>query len=380
MENNHQETVVIIPTFNAWHLLKPCLSSLRNQTYKCFKILVVNDGSNEETINKIKTFFPMVKTLNFKKNAGFSQTINKGIRYAIKKYSPYYLALLNNDTKAEKNWLQNLVDCIESEQAAAVASNMLFFKNPETINSQGGTINWNGDGYDVNFGKMRKEVEEERRLVLGICFGGALIRAEVFQKVGLPDERYYSYYEDLDWGWRANILGYKMYFEPEAILHHHGSASWENKTLKKVYLIKRNALTSALKNYELKNIPLRIFYIMIGYSLFFFDHLTLLINDLRQRKGKKTFKENVDYLFIPLRAITWNIFNLPKTLSLRNRIQKVRKISDKEIFKLVRQEDIPVPNQLYSLRNKFRSENFVNLFKKIEKRIKIKIKTVLKNL
>ncbi|MBU4369985.1 glycosyltransferase, partial [Patescibacteria group bacterium] len=362
---NYLESIIIIPTFNGWSVLKPCLLSLEKQTYQDFKILIVDDGSKENIKEQIKKEFPSVHILKLNKNVGFTKAINKGIKYSFEKYKPKYIAILNNDTKADKNWLKSLVNRIKKdEQVAAVTSNMFFAKNPGTINSQGGTIDWNGDGYDINIFKSISEVETKSQPVVGACFGGALLRVKHIKDIGLLDDRYYAYYEDLDWSWRANILGYKIYFEKEAILYHQGSSSWQKGIRKKVYLGKRNALTSALKNYELKNLFRRILYILIGYWFLILDYLVFSGNFKNLQKQKLTISERLKFTIIPIKAIFWNLIHLPKTIILRKEIQKRRKISDEEIFKLINQDETPVRRWISSLHNKFPFKHFSHYFKK----------------
>jgi len=323
---NYPKSIIIIPTFNGWAVLKPCLLSLKKQTYQNFRILIVDDGSKENIKKQIKKEFPSVHVLKLNKNVGFAKAINKGIKYSLEKYKLKYIAILNNDTKADKNWLKSLVNRIKKdEQIAAVTSNMFFAKNPEIINSQGGTIDWNGDGYDINIFKPKSEVKTKSQPVLGACFGGALLRVKHIKEIGLLDDRYYAYYEDLDWSWRANILGYKIYFEKEAILFHQGGISWQKGIRKKVYLGKRNALASALKNYELKNLSRRVLYILIGYWFLILDYIVFSGNFQKSQKEKISFLEKIKFAIIPFKAIFWNLVHLPKTIILRRKIQKKKK-------------------------------------------------------
>jgi len=363
---NHFESIIIIPTFNEWAVLKFCLKSLKNQTYQNFKILVVDDGSTDNIFKKTKEEFPHVEVLTLNKNIGFAKAINKGIKYTLKKYKPKYIALLNNDTEADKNWLKSLVNCLQKDkQIATVTSNMFFAKKPEIINSQGGTIDWNGDGCDINIFKPKSEVEIKSQPVLGACFGGTLLKAESLEKIGLVDERYYAYYEDLDWSWRANILGYKIFFEKQAILYHQHSASWQKGLEKKVYLGKKNALTSAIKNYESKNLFKRILYILIGYWFLILDYAIFSGNFKNKQKQKLPINKRLKFTLIPFKAVSWNIIHLPKTLILRRDIQKRRKISDEEIFKLINQDESPVNRWIDSLHKKISFKHFLNHFQSL---------------
>jgi len=241
------ETVVLIPHYNNKHILDECLSSLREQTYRNFKTVVVDDGSTDDSVNYLKEKFPEVDVLALNKNSGFAKAVNAGIRYILKKYNPLFLAPLNNDTRVDQNWLAALLKRARSnEKIAAVTSNMLFYNHQNVINSQGGTLDWNGDGYDVNFGIGRDKGKRESGPVLSACWGAALINADALKEVGLLDEAFKAYFEDLDWSWRANILGYRILFEPAAVVYHKHSASYQGAPYQKLYLCKKNALRAAL--------------------------------------------------------------------------------------------------------------------------------------
>ncbi len=349
-DHKKNKIFVIIPTYNQWQLLKKCLKSLQKQTYKNFNILVVDDGSNQDIKNNIKDTFSNINVLSFKKNKGFAKAVNKGVKYALNTYKPNYIALLNNDTRLDKNWLKNLIKRIRSKtQIAAVTSNMFFYNKPDIINSQGGTIDWNGDGYDINIFKNKKDIKTKSKPVLGACFAGCLIKSKALKQVGLLDQRFHAYYEDLDWSWRANLLGYKIYFEKDAILYHYGSESWEKGNRKKVYLTKRNCLASALKNYQLKNLFKRVLYILIGYFLMAIDHVFFTYNLDKQ----ETILERIKYTLIPFQAILWNLIHLPKTLILRRKIQKKRKVNDKKIFNLIKDDKTPLNQFIESIKYKF---------------------------
>lgn len=321
------ETVVLIPNLNGEHNLKECLSSLLGQSYKEFKIILIDNNSVDNSVDYVKENFPMIDILQLNENQGFTKAINTGIKYSIEKYQPKYIALLNNDTKVVENWLFYLTKSIESEnKIAAVTSNMLFYDDPNIINSQGGTSDIFGDGYDINIFKKINDIGKFQKKVLYSCGGAMLLKTIFLKNIGVFDERYFAYSEDLDWGWRANLYGYKVIFEEKAIIYHKGSVSWGKSRFKKEYLCKRNSLCAIIKNYELRT--------LVKISPFlFWNYITypawVLINK------KIPFKEKTEFALIPLKSVIWNIKNIKETLKLRKDIQSNRKIEDLEIFKLM---------------------------------------------
>jgi len=335
---NRYETVVIIPNYNGINYLKECLDSLFLQSYKDFKIILIDDVSTDNSIDLIEKNYPNVDLIINNKNLGFDKSVNSGIICAIKKYNPDYIALLNNDTKIDEDWLFYLVKSIKSEnKIAAVASNMLFYSNPQIINSQGGSCNFIVRGQDVNFGKAIKDVKNIQKYVLASCFGATLINVRYLEDIGLLDERYFSYFEDMDWGWRANLLGYKIIFEEKAVVYHHGSAYWKNYKAKKIYLTKKNSLCALIKNYEaitlLISLPLRILN-DVAFSIAQFFNFRIKNNKLEKVEQEIPFQERFKCFLNTYLAILWNLKNIRETLKLRKEVQSKRKVNDQIILKL----------------------------------------------
>lgn len=341
------ETIVLIPHYNNKHILDECLNSLKKQTYKDFKTVVVDDGSTDGSADYIRKRFPEVDVHALGENRGFARTINEGVRYALGQYRPAFIAILNNDTRVDENWLAALINRISTNRnIAAITSNMFFADHPEIINSQGGTIDWNGDGYDVNFGVQQELGKKESGEVLGACWGASLVRADALQAIGLLDESFGAYFEDLDWSWRANLLGYRVVFEKNAIVYHKHSASYRNNNYKKLYLCKRNALRAALKNYESKNLSRQVAYILLGYWF-------AIVGYFQADRRRLPFLKKFVYATIPLAAVGWNLFHLPDTLRKRRSVQQKRVKTDADIDTLIKSDRTPVRLWLENLRRRW---------------------------
>ena len=341
------KTIVLIPSFNGKHLLGECLNSLATQKYKNFKILLVDDASTDGTPEYLRERFPAADILTLPKNRGFVGAVNEGLHYSLHAYNPLFIAILNNDTRVDENWLGALTQRAKSDpRIAAVTSNMFFFNHPEIINSQGGTIDWNGDGYDANFGLQRQFGKKKSCQVLGACWGASLVSAAALQNVGFLDEKFNAYFEDLDWSWRANISGYRIFFEKDAIVYHKHSASYQGNQYRKLYFCKKNALRSAIKNYEKKNLSRQILYILIGYWF-------AIVGYFQTNKYQLPFTKKIAYISIPIFALGWNILNLPSALRERRLVQQKRKESDETIFKLAKQDPTPVREWIERQKSKF---------------------------
>lgn len=333
-----KETVIIIPNFNGKTLLKTCLDSLEKQTYRDFFILVVDDGSTDNSLTFLKENYPHIHIVQNDTNIGFSKSISKGIQEAEKIYQPTYIALLNNDTETDSCWLEKLVVKIEeSPDTAAAASNMLFYDERNIVNSHGCMLTPFLDGEDINRMKEASKVTCPSS-VLGCCFGAALIRSSALKDIGMPDERYHSYAEDTDWGWRANILGYKILFCKEAIVYHRESYTSEKyfSSYFKVYQCKKNSLCNAIKNLETKNLFKRLLLLSVYYPAF---SVAYVINIKRGRQEgyvkitNLSLIKRVPFTLVPLHSIVWNLIHLKETLRKRNDIQKRRSITDQSLTK-----------------------------------------------
>ncbi len=355
-------TVVLIPTFNGKSLLEECLGSLRQQTYRRFHVIVVDDASTDDTVLWLGENFPEVKVLTLPHNVGFARAVNAGLRHALRVHSPRYIAVLNNDTKVESGWLEALVRRADTDpRIAAVTSNMFFANHPDIINSQGGTIDWNGDGYDINFGIKQELGKKEATRVFSACWGASLINTLALNEIGLLDEAFGAYFEDLDWSWRANILGYWVFFEKDAVVLHKHSMSYRDNQYRKLYLCKRNALRAALKNYEIGGLARQIFYILVGYWF-------ALIGYFQTSKYKMTFLRKLVHVTIPFRALAWNVFHLPGTLKKRAVIQTHRKISDKEVAALIEHDATPVREWMKNLKRRWNPWHRAHTDEKTKKR------------
>lgn len=334
------KTVVLVPNYNGQAYLADCLTALSKQEPEKSKIVLIDDGSTDGSVEYVKNFFPEVDILRLNENVGFARAVNAGIAYVKEKYQPLFLAVLNNDTKVSASWLSVLEARLnQNSNIAAVTSNMLFYDQPNIINSQGGTCNTIGYAHDINSGKEVVNGWHEPRSVLGACWGAALIRVNSLNDIGLLDERFFSFVEDLDWGWRANLLGYQIMFEPAAVVLHHGSASWRGRDVYRHYLCFRNMLCTMLKNYNWKN------FLLIGLIIVFHYPIVSLgyILNVKFEAGRLTriFKNKNNLLdrwqssLIPWKSLYWNIKEWHTTRILRQVIQQKRKITDQGIFKLM---------------------------------------------
>ena len=132
---------IIIPNYNGKHFLDECLKSLKGQTFDDFEIILIDDASDDNSVEFVKSYFPEVKIIINGKNLGFSRACNVGIKSA----RGEYVVLLNNDTVVDKKWLEALILMVESDVSIGMcASKILSSKNVLLIDSVGINICFDG--------------------------------------------------------------------------------------------------------------------------------------------------------------------------------------------------------------------------------------------
>jgi GT2 family glycosyltransferase len=223
---------VIIPNWNGAHHLPTCLESLRKQTYPCLEVVVVDNDSEDESLQVLEAQYPEVKVVALEENRGYAGGVNVGIEAA----AGEVLAILNNDTEADSRWLEELWAALERHpQAGSATSKILLFDQREIFNSA-------GDLFTVRGVPLNRGVWEEDRgqfdreePVFSPCGGACAIRRTLLADLaskgqGPPfDEEFFAYCEDVDLGWRAQLAGYACIYVPTAVVYHRLSATGGGK-------------------------------------------------------------------------------------------------------------------------------------------------------
>ncbi len=209
-------TSLIIVNWNGRDLLEDCLPSLENQTITAEEIIVVDNGSNDDSVEFLKISFPSVKVVTLDKNYGFAKANNIGIRLA----SGSRIALLNNDTVVDSQWLEELNHALDNHpEVGFCASKILMYWDRDVIDSAGDML---GIARAYKRGHRKQDGTEfnEPAFVFGACAGAALYRREMLADIGLFDETFVTNLEDVDLSFRAQLAGYKCIYVPTAVVYH----------------------------------------------------------------------------------------------------------------------------------------------------------------
>ena len=246
MNKKYPLVSVIIVNYNGITYLGECISSLLTQTYPAIEIIFVDNGSSDGSCEYIKKNYPSVKIITNNKNLGFAKGNNVGIKVA----KGELIATLNNDTKVTPRWVEELVDAINSDANVGMcASKMLFMKNAEFINSTGICISRSGACWDRGMFEYDNGHYGSIDEVFGPCAGAAMYRKSMLEEIGLFDEDFYAYMEDVDLAFRGRLRGWKCLYVPEAIVFHvHGGTAGYVSDYT-IYYGNRNIIWNCVKNY-----------------------------------------------------------------------------------------------------------------------------------
>lgn len=279
---------IVIVNWNGKKYIEECITSLLNQTYSKFEIILVDNASTDGSVEFVKEKFPMVQIIQNEDNLGFAKATNRGIGKA----GGELIALFNQDAIADKEWLARVVDEITvSENIAAVAGKVYYWGDKYGKNAVFCT--WSKvDPYTAcpyNFN------DDEPRAKVDYLTGCAmLVKRAVVDVIGGLDEGYFLYFDETDWCARMIRAGYDLVYVPDAIVWHVVSGSLGESNLKLYYMV-RNRIRFAFKNFD-------VMYIPIFSICFMFGTIFVLIMGIKQ----KSFED----LKIRLSAVYWNMLNI----------------------------------------------------------------------
>ena len=308
------KVTIVIPNWNGRGHLKHCLPAVLAQTYPHFEVVVVDNASTDGSVDLVRERFSQVHLIVNDSNLGFAKANNIAIRATC---APY-IATLNNDTKVEATWLGELMKVITSDpEIGMVASKVLFMQPPHLIDSAGIGVSRAGLAWNRANGTPDNPLEVEPYEVFGPSAAAAIYRRAMLDEVGLFDEAYFAYYEDTDLAWRARLMGWKCIYVPTARVYHAHSATSQQGSPFKRYLLSRNELWTIVKNYPAPDLWLRL------PGILFYDLLSMVYRVILERNWS------------PVRGRLAALRHLGPVLRQRQIIQRRRRISSREMKQLM---------------------------------------------
>jgi hypothetical protein len=237
---------IVIPNYNGAACLEACLQSLMQQTRPPAEILVVDNASRDHSVEMVRRVAPHARILLQQRNSGFAAAVNRGAQEA----RGEWIAVLNNDTEADADWLAECSAAIgRHPDASFLACRILDYKQRDRIYSAGDCFLRSGIGY--RRGQEQLDCEEYRREIpiFSACGCAALYRRAVLEEVQGYDEHFFAYLEDVELGLRLRAAGVRGYYVPAAKVYHLGGATSGGEfTPLCVHLRTRNAILLLLKS------------------------------------------------------------------------------------------------------------------------------------
>ncbi|MDO9001195.1 MAG: glycosyltransferase family 2 protein [Bacteroidota bacterium] len=301
---------VVILNFNGKDFLEKFLPSVLENS-QSHSIYVADNGSNDDSVSYLKTYFPQVKLIEIEINCGFA----KGYNTALKQITTDYYVLLNSDVEATQNWIAPIINLMQSdEKIAACQPKLLDFKNKnffEYAGASGGYIDKYGYPFCRGriFNSLEKDVNQydDTREIFWATGACLFVKAKAFWEVNGLDDDYFAHMEEIDLCWRLKNVGYSIFVEPKSIVYHVGGGTLNKISSRKTFLNFRNNLITLTKN--------------DSSNFLFFKLIYRLKLD-----AIAAFKFLVDgqpkHFFAVIRAHFAYYSELPKTLSKRKKLKQ----------------------------------------------------------
>ena len=257
---------IVTPNYNGEKFLKSFFESLNQDSEFIGEVIIVDNGSTDNSREYIESNnfnFPVVLIEN-DENLGFSPAVNQGIRKA--KYE--YIFSLNNDTEVRKGSIKSLIDLISSKpEIFSVQAKMLQYKNKELIDDVGDEYNllaWTKKTGENHHSDEYSEVCE----IFSACAGAAMYRKSLLEEIGMFDDNYFAYMEDVDLAIRSKISGYVNLMCPDAVVYHIGSATSGSRYNEfKVRLAARNNVWTVYKNQPIPMKIVNFIFLFLGFLI-----------------------------------------------------------------------------------------------------------------
>jgi hypothetical protein len=212
---------VIVPSLNGAHLLPACLDSLASQSYPDVEVIVADGASTDGTADLLRQRFPSVRLLTLRQNRGFAGNVNAGLRAA----RGEVLCLLNNDARAEADWVSVCVETLAGHADIGSVASKVLYAERGTINSAGDLMCLDCTARQRGNSLPDAPRWNEPARVFGASGGAAAYRRAMLADVGLLDEQFFMYLEDVDLAFRAQLRGWGCLYQPSAVAVHRGGVS-----------------------------------------------------------------------------------------------------------------------------------------------------------
>ncbi len=288
-------------------LLEVILPSLAAQEYRDFETIVVDNGSTDDSVSYVRETWPQVRVVSAGvANVGVAAALNIAVRTA----TGEFVALLNNDIELDSRWLGELVAALDRHpEAATAAGKLLSYHRRERIDGAGDIFTRAAVAWGRGSGQLDRGQYDHPEEVFAPTAGAGLYRTSALADVGSFDESFIAYFEDVDWGLRAQLAGYRSRYVPTAVGYHMGSMTTRGDENPLYYELQRRNTLAVL----IKDVPAR--FMLANLHRIVWQHLLSLGYSVR-----------AGMLLVHLRAIAAAARATPGWLRERRRIMRDRRI------------------------------------------------------
>lgn len=321
---------VIVPNWNGEDSLKACLDSLLAQSLKP-RVIVVDNGSSDGSLRLLEKY-PDIEVIMHDRNLGFAGGVNAGFRRAIDDGAKY-VAVFNNDAVADKDWLKRLVEYMDRHVRFGIAAPKILTADGKKIDSTGDFFTVWGLPYPRGRGEPDTDAYDDGPDEVFAASGGAsLYRVKTLREVGLFDEDFFAYYEDVDLSFRAQLAGWEVAYVPGAVVRHAIGATSGRMRGFTTYQTLKN-----LPMLTFKNVPRAYLWtvwrrLFLAESLFFLRALS---------RG---------HVWPALKGRFMGFWLVPGALVKRRRIKRLKTVSDEYVWVMMTHDLPPNAKALRGLR------------------------------
>jgi GT2 family glycosyltransferase len=299
---------IIIVNWNGAQHLPTCLNALRRQTYQRYEVILVDNHSQDGSLDLLARDYAEVNVIALPENRGFTGGNNAGIRAA----RGELIVLLNNDTEVDEHWLETIVDTFgRHPEAGLVASKMKLFDRRDTFHTAGDFYRLDGLPGNRGVWEIDRGQYDREEYVFSACGGSAAYRRTMLDQIGLLDEDFFFSCEDVDLAWRAQLAGWKCVYAPGAVVYHKLKATGGGPTAS--FYDGRNFIWLIAKNY-----PASLWRRYRGLVLH--GQWVLFVEALRAWRGVEARAR--------IRGMAAGLLGLPKMLRKRRAVHALRRVDD----------------------------------------------------
>ena len=332
----YPRVALMVLNFNGLPFLKDCLESITQSTYPNLEICVIDSGSTDDSCKFVSSNYPKVKVMRFKQNVGFVHAYNT----TVKTVEADYIVLLNNDTIADADLIEELVETAESNaHVGSVGCRIVQLEGPRRY----GPVFFTGNGLYIGplfFGSAVAKhavylTYETATECIANSAAAVLYRKSLIDLIGLFDPDFWTDWEDHDLGFRICVAGYRNLYTPRTkVLHRGGATLGPVDSRCRVIRITRNMLFTYVKNYEARNIVLRFFPLLFG--IFPYRELMVILENefslLLGRDPGRRRKLRATYMTFASSYVQF-MLGLRRAMEKRQVVQRLRRVSDEDIIR-----------------------------------------------